>query len=537
MSLNRREFMQMMAIGSLLPQSILASQQIANFPSFGQIRLLHITDCHAQLLPIYYREPQTNLGIGTLQGKVPHIVAEQFLRHFNIQTNTPQAHAFTSLNYIEAAEKYGKVGGFAYLATLIRQLRENYGYEKTLLLDSGDTWQGSGVAYWTKGQDMVGATNLLGVDMMTGHWEFTYEAQQILNNIKKFKGEFLAQNIFVKEEALFNDAPAYDEDSGLAFKPYTMRELNGVQVAVIGQAFPYTPVANPARFIPDWTYGIYEQKLQKIVNYIKQREKPAVIVLLSHNGMDVDLKIAQRVTGINAILGGHTHDAVPIPVQIKNTAGTTLVCNAGSNGKFVGVLDFAVKMAKVTDFQYNLLPVFSNLLQADQEMQTYISETRKPYLSQLNEKLAVTEQLLYRRDNFQGTFDQIICDALRSHYDAEIAFSPGFRWGTTILPGQTITMEDVLNHTAITYPESYVKNLTGQQIKQTLEDVSDNLFNANPYKQQGGDMVRVGGMSYVCDPTQVMSKRISQMTLDNGKAIKMHQQYKVGGWATRHISP
>jgi len=539
MSMNRRQFIQLMSIAGVAglgPKSLHAAQKHpADFyevPNFGQIRLLHLTDCHAQLLPIYYREPHINLGIGRQQGQVPHLVDHKLLQHFGIKPNTLEAHAFTHLNYVEAAHKYGKVGGFAHLATLIKRLRESYGSEKTLLLDGGDTWQGSGTAYWTRGQDMLGATNRLGIDVMTGHWEFTYHAKEILANIEQFNGEFLAQNVFVKEEALFDGAKAFDEDSGLAFKPYTIRELGGIRVAVIGQAFPYTPIANPQRFIPDWTFGIHERKLQTLLNTIHRQEKPDIVVLLSHNGMDVDLKLASQVSGCDVILGGHTHDGVPQPIQVKNHGGMTLVCNAGSNGKFIGVLDLSVKNGAMKNYRYRLLPVFSNLIEADKDMQTYIDKVRAPYLNQLNQKLAVTEQLLYRRGNFNGTFDQLLCDALRVQHDAQIALSPGFRWGTTILPGQAITFEQVLNQTAITYPETYVQTMTGQQIKQILEAVCDNLFHPDPYRQQGGDMVRVGGMNYVCDPTQSTYQRISEMTLDDGTAIDMKKHYKVAGWAT-----
>jgi sulfur-oxidizing protein SoxB len=532
--MNRRQFIQLMAIASasgLLPKT-LADTHPYDIPNMGQVRLLHFTDCHAQLLPTYYREPNINLGIKNKHGKVPHIVGNHLLQHFGIKPNTREAHAFTYLNYEVAAEKYGKVGGFAHLATLVKGLRENYGPEKTLLLDGGDTWQGSGTAYWTRGQDMVEACNRLGVDIMTGHWEFTYLAEEVLANLKKFKGEFVAQNVLVKDESLFEGAPAFDEDTGHAFKPYTVRNLNGVRVAVIGQAFPYTPIANPARFIPDWTFGIRESEMQSIVNTVRTEEKPDIVVVLSHNGMDVDLKMAARVSGIDVILGGHTHDGVPQPSQVKNSGGMTLVCNAGSNGKFLGVLDFDVKNGKVKDYQYRLLPVFSNLLAADKDMQAYIDQVRAPYLAKLSEKLAVTDQVLYRRGNFNGTFDQLICDALRIQGDAQIAFSPGFRWGTTVLPSQEIRMEEVLNQTCITYPETYVREMSGQEIKMVLEDVCDNLFNPDSYRQQGGDMVRVGGMDYVCDPTQTINQRISNMTLDDGTAIEMNKRYKVAGWAT-----
>ncbi|MDM8557783.1 thiosulfohydrolase SoxB [Thiotrichales bacterium HSG14] len=532
--MNRREFIHLMAVASasgFLPKSFAEMQRdFYDIPNFGQVRLLHFTDCHAQLLPIYYREPHVNLGIG--ESKAPHIVGDKLLQHFGIKPNSLEAHAFTYLNYQQAAETYGKVGGFAHLATLINRLRDSYGREKTLLLDSGDTWQGSGTAYWTRGQDMVEACNRLGVDVMTGHWEFTYLAKEVLANIKKFQGEFVAQNVLVKEEALFEGVPAFDEDSGHAFKPYTMRDLNGVRVAVIGQAFPYTPIANPARFIPDWTFGIRESEMQSLVDTVRTQEKAEIVVVLSHNGMDVDLKLASRVTGIDVILGGHSHDAMPKPSHVKNNDGTTLVCNAGSSGKFLGVLDFTVKEGKVKDYQYRLMPVFANLLAADRKMQTYIEKVRMPYLSKLTEKLATTEQVLYRRGNFNGTYDQLICNALRVQSDAQIALSPGFRWGATLLPNQEITMEDVLNQTCITYPETYTQEMSGSQIKMILEDVCDNLFNSDPYWQQGGDMVRVGGMDYTCDPLQPINKRISGMTLDDGTPIDMSKRYKVAGWAT-----
>lgn len=537
MSMNRRQFIHLMSMASLagmLPTNVFAEDhpQAYDLPNFGDVRLLHITDTHAQLLPIYFREPNVNLGLGNMKGRPPHLVGEHLLKHFQIPPNSREAHAFTYLNYAQAAEKYGTVGGFAHLKTLVDQLRENYGQEKTLLLDGGDTWQGSGTAYWTRGKDMVEACNRLGVDVMTGHWEFTYLEQEILDNIKAFQGEFVAQNVFVDEIALFEGAEAYDESTGHAFKPYTLKSLNGVQVAVIGQAFPYTPIANPSRFIPNWTFGIQASEMQKLVDKIRSTDKPDVVVVISHNGMDVDLKMASEVTGIDVILGGHTHDGVPQPVVRENAKGKTLVCNAGSNGKFVGVLDFAVKNGKVTDYQYRLLPVFSNLLPADPNMSDFINNIRKPHLNKLNEELATTENLLYRRGNFNGTFDQVICNALRQHYDAQIALSPGFRWGTTVLPGQTITMENVLDQTCITYPETYLQEMTGEQIKMILEDVCDNLFNTDPYLQQGGDMVRVGGLDYVCDPTQTINQRISEMTLDDGTPIEMNKKYKVAGWAT-----
>jgi sulfur-oxidizing protein SoxB len=399
-------------------------------------------------------------------------------------------------------------------------------------MDGGDTWQGSGTAYWTRGKDMVQACNLLGVDVMTGHWEFTYLDTEVLENVKAFKGDFVAQNIRVKEDALFEGSPAFDDDTGHVFKPYTIKDLGGVRVAVIGQAFPYTPIANPARFIPDWTFGIRDEDMQAIVDDVRANEKPDVVVVISHNGMDVDLKMASIITGVDVIFGGHTHDGVPGAIKVKNAGGETLVTNAGSNGKFLGVMDLDVRNGKVQDYRFRLLPVFSNLLPADAEMAAYIEQVRAPYKEQLNEELAVADTVLYRRGNFNGTFDQIIVDAMRAQTDAQIALSPGFRWGCTVLPGDPITMDDLLTQTCMTYPETYVREMTGADIKLILEDVCDNLFNEDPYYQQGGDMVRVGGMDYVCDPTQAFGKRISDMTLDNGKQVEAGKKYSVTGWAT-----
>ncbi len=553
-SLSRREFIQIMGLAAAAgmlpgcdskpgagkkaaaPAAGRAGAGMYDLPRFGNVTLMHMTDCHAQLLPIYFREPNVNLGLGSSFGKPPHLVGDKLLEYFGIKPNTPEAHAFTYLNFVEAAQQYGKVGGFAHLATLVKKLRADHGPDKTLLLDGGDTWQGSGTALWTRGQDMVEACNRLGVDVMTGHWEYTYLEDEIIKNIQAFKGDFVAQNVFVKDEASFDyrfaDFPGYDENTQRAFKPYTIKDLGGVRVAVIGQAFPYTPIANPQRFIPDWTFGIREREMQDTVNAVREHEKPDVVVVISHNGMDVDLKMASRVTGIDVIFGGHTHDGMPAPSVVKNAGGQTLVTNAGSNGKFLGVMQLDVRNGKVQDFRYKLLPVFSNFLEPDKAMAAYIDEVRAPYLKQLREELAVADTLLYRRGNFNGTFDQIICDALRVQLDAQISLSPGFRWGTTVLPGQTITMDNVLDQTCMTYPETYVRDMKGSDLKLILEDVADNLFNADPYKQQGGDMVRVGGMDYTMDLTGTMGTRIKDMRLDDGTPIEPDKTYKVAGWAT-----
>ena len=487
-------------------------------PPYGNVSLLHFTDCHAQLMPIYFREPSVNIGVGGSLSKPPHLVGKHFLKAYGISPGTKEAYAFTCLDFEHAAKIYGKVGGFAHLSTLVKKMRASR--PGALLLDGGDSWQGSATSLWTNGQDMVDACKLLGVDVMTGHWEFTYGAERVKEVVDKdFKGkiDFLAQNV---QTADFGDP---------VFKHYAIREINGIPVAIIGQAFPYTPIANPRYMTPDWTFGIQEDNMQQTVNEARAKGA-AVIVLLSHNGMDVDLKMAGRITGIDAILGGHTHDGVPAPVVVKNAKGQTLVTNAGSNGKFLGVLDLDVKGGKVAGYRYKLLPVFSNLLDPDPEMEALIKKVRKPFEGKLAEKLAVTEGLLYRRGNFNGTFDQLILDALIEMKGADAAFSPGFRWGTSLLPGEAITMEHLMDQTAITYPQTTTTAMTGETIKAILEDVLDNLFNPDPYKQQGGDMVRVGRITYTCDLTQGYGKRIDNLAL-NGKRMEAGKKYKIAGWA------
>jgi len=522
---NRREFLQVLAAASAAGFPLVgrgatarAAADVYDVPRFGNVHLLHFTDCHAQLLPTYFREPSVNLGLGDAAGRPPHLVDGAFLRYFGIAPGTRESYAFTSRDFVAAARTYGKVGGFAHLASLVERLKASR--PLALLLDGGDSWQGSATALWTKGQDMIDASKLLGVDAMTGHWEFTFGADRVKEVVERdFHGQldFLAQNV---KTADFGDP---------VFEPYAVREQNGVSIAIVGQAFPYTPIANPRYFVPDWTFGIREQELQLVVDEVRAKGAQ-VVVLLSHNGMDVDLKLASRVRGIDAILGGHTHDGVPRPSIVANGRGRTLVTNAGCNGKFLAVLDFDVKNGSVADFRYKLLPVFANLLPARSDMAALITRTRAPYEHRLREKLAVSEGLLYRRGNFNGSFDQLILDALMAEKDTEIAFSPGFRWGTSLLPGQPITVEQVMNQTAITYPYVTVNELSGETIKIILEDVADNLFNPDPYYQQGGDMVRVGGMQYTCDPAAAIGSRISAMTL-HGIPLSADKRYKVAGWA------
>jgi S-sulfosulfanyl-L-cysteine sulfohydrolase len=513
--LRRRGFLRLLALAAAAGASLRprqseaqAATELYDLPAFGNVSLLHITDVHAQLMPVHFREPSVNLG----DGHPPHLVGDAFLKHYGIAPGTRGAHAFTYLDFEAAAQRYGRMGGYAHLATLVQRLRASRPY--ALVLDGGDSWQGSATSLWTQGADMIGAQKGLGVHYMTAHWEFTYGAERMLAALKELAPiQFLAQNVRTVD---FEDP---------VFTPYALTSPHGVPLAIIGQAFPYTPIAHPRYRFPDWSFGIQEARLQKLVEEVRAKGARGV-VLLSHNGMDVDLKLAARVRGIDAILGGHTHDGVPAPVIV----GSTLVTNAGSHGKYLGVLDLDVGAGGVRGYRYRLLPVFANLLPADSGMAAYIDRARKPYAAKLGETLATTEGLLYRRGNFNGTFDELILRALLAEKDAQIAFSPGFRWGPTLLPGDPITLEDLMAQTAITYPQVTLSELTGTEIKARLEDIADNLFNADPYLQQGGDMVRVGGMTYAIRPAAKIGSRISELRLA-GKPLEAEKRYKVAGWA------
>jgi sulfur-oxidizing protein SoxB len=537
MTIRRRDFLKATAAATFsgsLPRLARSAETpgVYDLERFGNARILHMTDTHAQLRPVFSREPNVNLGIGAMAGKPPHLVGTAFLDRFGIRPDSADAYAFTYIEFEKAAGRFGKLGGFAHLKTLIDRLRGDVGPGRAMLLDGGDLWQGTGLANAMQGADMVEAANLLGIEAMTGHWEFTYGEKALRANLDRFKGEFLAQNVFLSEEAAFNDAKAFDPASGRVFKPSVIKEIGGHRVAVIGQAFPYVPIAHPKRFTPDWKFGIRDEELQKLVDAHRSNDKVDAVILLSHNGMDVDLKLAGRVTGIDVILGGHTHDAIPQPISVTNPGGVTLVTNAGANGKFLAVLDLDIAKGKVGNVRYRLLPVFSELLKPDAAMAALIEKTREPQASAWGDKIAAADRLLYRRGNFSGTFDQLICDALRGELNSEIALSPGFRWGVAALAGQPLTMEDVLAETAITYPQTYTQSMTGGQIKDVLEDVCDNLFNADPYYQQGGDMVRVGGLSYTCTPAETVGKRISELKLEGGRAVEASKRYKVAGWAS-----
>ena len=524
--MHRREFHKLLGLGAaagLSLPSLLRAQPSSgdayHLPRFGNVHLMHMTDVHAQLLPVHYREPSVNIGVHDARNRPPHLVGEALLKHFDIAPGSQAAHALSHLDYVAAAEQFGRAGGFAHIATLIKRLRADR--PGALLLDGGDLWQGSATALWTQGQDMVDASKLLGVDVMTGHWEFTLGTDRVMDIVDQdLDGhiDFVAHNV---KDMDFGDP---------VFAGHALKEINGVPVAIIGQAFPYTPIANPSHFTAGWTFGIQERELQEKVDEVRAAGAQ-VVVLLSHNGADTDIKLASRVTGLDAILGGHTHDAIPRALEIKNAGGMTLVTNAGSNGKFLGVLDFDVRDGRIRDWSYRLLPVFAELLPADPAMSDLIARIRAPFAEQLAEPLAMTDDLLYRRGNFNGSVDQLICEALMDELDAPIALSPGFRWGTTLLPGTAITMEDLMAQVAITYPAVTLTEMSGEFLKRVLEDVADNLFHPDPYYQQGGDMVRSGGLQYSIAPLAQAGSRISELTL-NGKPIDANKTYKVAGWAS-----
>ena len=545
-----------------------------NIPKRGNVRILHCTDFHGQLNPVFFREPNVNLGMGDAFGRPPHMVGKALLKEMGLKENSPEAYAYTYLNFNNEAKKYGRMGGMAHMKTLADQLREQMGgRENTLMLDGGDLWQGSGTSLWTRGVDMVEASNILGIDVMVGHWEFTYKENEVLSNVALFKGDFIGQNVRVKESSLFGDEylkmvemydgrGLYDEDTGHAFQPYVIREVGGARICVVGQAFPRTANANPQEFFPDWSFGLREPDMIELVESIREDENPDAIVLLSHNGMDVDIKMAQRVPGLNAVFGGHTHDGIPKPLKVKNVEGhECLVTNAGSNGKFLGVMDFDIADGKIKSMNYEMLPIFSDVLPADKELQAYIDQMRntrydenvvesrvkkmfynksrvgKTFKEILNEKLAIADRTLYRRGNFMGTWDQVLCNALREEYDADVALSAGVRWGTTTLEGEWITMEDVMTQCSMTYAETYVQEMTGHDLLNILEQVADNLFDPDPYLQSGGDMVRVGGLDYTIEPAMKLYERITEARLDNGHLIEADQKYKVAGWAQVNRTP
>ena len=498
----------------VMAQQKISEKNLLDFKSFGNISIMHITDIHGQLKPLYFREPDINLGVGNVLGKPPHITGKEFLKYFNIPVKSADAYSLSSEGFSSLAKTYGKMGGLDRIATVVKSIRSER--PNALLLDGGDTWQGSYTALKTNGMDMVKAFNLLEVNAMTSHWEFTLGIERVMELVDNHLNfPFLGANIFDTE---------WDER---AFEPYTFTEQNGKKIAIIGQAFPYMPIANPSWMFPGLSFGIREKNIQEIVNEVKSKNAD-LVVLLSHNGFDVDRQLATRTEGIDIIFCGHTHDALPIPI-IENK---TLLVASGSNGKFLSRIDLNVDKG-IKDFKYRLIPIFSDVISSDKEMANLINEERKPFLSILKEEIGETDSVLYRRGNFNGTWDDLICNAIIDERGADIALSPGFRWGPSLIPGSKITIEDIYNATAMSYPKVYLTEMTGNTLKIILEDVADNLFNPDPYYQQGGDMVRVGGMVYKIDINKSQGNRISEMTmLKTGDRIEPEKKYKVGGWAS-----
>ncbi len=527
MDVTRRDFLTLITVagslGASSPRALAAAlepDRLLGFEPLGNVTLLHMTDPHATLLPVYYREPDTLIGVGDEAGRPPYLTGEAFLKAYGLTRGSAEAYAMTCLDFAALAARYGRMGGYAHVATLVMRVRaERPG--KTILLDGGDTLQGSATALWTRGEDMVRAMNLLGVEVFTPHWEFTHG----IDRVKELFGDRESRGLFTGDFVCHNCKELnWDEP---VFHPYTIREVGGVKVGVIGQGFPYVPISHPQRFVPNLTFGIQEAQAQRLVNELRRDKKVDCVVVLSHNGVSADLKMAGRVHGIDVILGGHTHDGLPRPILV----GTTLVINSGAHGKFLSRLDLDVKAGAVTGYRYKLIPVLSTHVPEDPDMARLIREIRAPWEAQLAERLAVSETLLYRRGNFNGSFDEVLLDALLKRFDAQVALSPGFRWGVTIVPGQTITLEDVYAHTALTYPNTLVRDLTGAEIRQVMEDVADNLFHPDPYLRQGGDMVRVGGLSYTIEPGKPMGRRISDIRV-GGRPMSPDRRYRTAGWAS-----
>jgi sulfur-oxidizing protein SoxB len=527
MQVTRRDFLTLAAVAigaSVYARGGLARaltpEGLMDFEALGNVTLLHMTDSHATLLPVHYREPDTLVGIGDEAGKPPYVTGRSLLDLYGFAPGSLEAHAFSHLDFAALAKRYGPFGGYAHIAAMVKRIRaERPG--KTLLLDGGDTLQGSATSLWTAGRDMLEVINQLGVEVFTAHWEFIYGADTVREYFGDreragvFKGDFVAQNV---KDSTWGDA---------VFRPYTIREVGGVKIGVIGQAFPYVPISHPRRYVEGLTFGIQEDRVQQLADELRGQRKVDLVVLLSHNGFSVDNKLASRVTGLDVILGGHTHDAIPKAIEI----GKTLVLQSGAHGKFLSRLDLDVDKGRLRAWRYKLIPVLANHIPTDPEMKAVIEKVRAPYAAKLGEKLAVSENLLFRRGNFNGSFDDVILDSLLKHGDAEVAFSPGFRWGVSVLPGQPITLEDVYSHTALTYPNVWVREMTGAQIKEIMEDVADNLFHPDPYYRQGGDMVRMGGLSYSIAPGKPMGSRIADVML-RGRPLDQGRRYKATGWAS-----
>ncbi|THH38026.1 thiosulfohydrolase SoxB [Aliishimia ponticola] len=527
--ISRRDFLQVgMAASALVgasgfgnwaklaAQQTLTQDQLLEFETFGNVSLIHVTDIHAQLKPIYFREPSVNIGVGENRGKVPHVTGADFRKLYGIDDGSPSHYALSSGDFSSLAQGYGKVGGLDRVATVIKAIRADR--PDALLLDGGDTWHGSYTCYHTEGQDMVNVMNALQPDAMTFHWEFTLGSERVQELVESLPFAALGQNIFDAE---------WDEPAEL-FPPYEMFERGGSKIAVIGQAFPYMPIANPGWMFPEYAFGLRDENLQAVVDEVRAAGAECV-VLLSHNGFDVDKKMASVVSGIDVVLSGHTHDALPEPVIV----GQTIILPSGSNGKFVSRVDLDIRDGRMMGYRTKLIPIFSDVIEPDAEVAALIDEQRAPYEAAMSEVVGQTDSLLYRRGNFNGTWDDLICDALLTEREAEIALSPGVRWGPSLIPGQDITVEDIWNATSMTYGQAYRTEMTGEFLKVVLEDVADNIFNPDPYYQQGGDMVRTGGLGYTIDVNKPQGERISDMTLlGTGEAIDPARSYVVAGWAS-----
>ena len=525
--ITRREFLQASVAASaivgasglgnwsrLAAQQALSQDQLLQFDDFGNVTLIHITDLHAQLKPIWFREPEINIGVGAAQGKPPHVTGADFIKMFNLAPASRDAYALTYPDFVALGKAYGRMGGMDRVATVVRAIRA--ARPDSILLDGGDTWHGSMTSFLTKGQDMVNVMNALGVEAMTSHWEWTLGTERVQEIVESLPFPFLGANIF---DAEWNEP---------AFEPYKMFEKGGVRVAVIGQAFPYMPIANPGWMFPEYSFGVRQERMQAVVDEVRDAGAD-LVVCLSHNGFDVDRKMAGAVRGIDVILTGHTHDAIPEPVLV----GDTILIASGSNGKFVSRVDLDVRDGRMMGFRHKLIPIFSDVIAPDPEMAALIDGERAPFKAELETVVGQTESLLYRRGNFNGSWDDLICDAIRSERDVQIAMSPGVRWGPSLMPGDPITREDIHNVTSMTYGQCYRTEMTGARVHEILEDVADNLFNPDPYYQQGGDMVRIGGLGYRIDVAKPIGERITGMTLlETGEAIDAGKTYTVGGWAS-----
>ncbi len=500
----------------LAAQQSLSQDQLLQFDTYGNVSLIHVTDIHAQLKPIYFREPSVNIGVGANKGAVPHITGADFRKAYGIADGSPSHYALSAGDFSSLAKGYGRVGGLDRVATVINAIRADR--PDAILLDGGDTWHGSYTCHHTQGQDMVNVMNALKPDAMTFHWEFTLGSDRVAEIVENLPFAALGQNIFDAE---------WDEPAEL-FPPYTFFERGGAKIAVIGQAFPYMPIANPGWMFPEYSFGIRDEHMQKMVDEVRA-QGAACVVVLSHNGFDVDKKMATVVKGIDVILSGHTHDALPEPVL----SGSTIIVPSGSNGKFVSRVDLDVRDGRMMGYRHKLIPIFSDIITPDPDVARLIDEQRAPHEAALSEVIGQTDSLLYRRGNFNGSWDDLICDALLSERDAEIALSPGVRWGPSLIPGQSITREDIWNVTSMSYGEAYRTEMTGEFLKVVLEDVADNIFNPDPYYQQGGDMVRTGGLGYRIDISKPQGERISNMTLlKTGETIDPSKSYVVAGWAS-----